>query len=241
MNQFTRDFLRNDFPKIEYQFETDASDLRHSSIPAIEVPINQSAQIHRIYNRCLQLKNRFSDISTGQFFNHWYTRPRSQGWKELCVLYKQVGMRDTVDPTKIHYRENLFPANDMELEQLCTDLFKAAGISVEQITILKLEPNGWINPHKDNVDIPVGLGYFWMPLHEFDPVLKVFPYGWLNHQLGNLYLFNHCRYVHAVCNDMEHDRLVMIGRLDLSNPGEIVRQCQKLSGNTWKKLWGPRA
>ena len=237
MNQFTKDFLFNDFPKIEYEFHPDMHDLRDSCVPAIEIPIGQLQQLHKIYRRCQQLENQFLDISTGQFFNHWYTRPRSQGWKELCVLYKQVGIRDMVNSDKIHYRKNIVTSDDMELKRLCIDLFDNVDISIEQIVILKLEPKGWINPHKDNVEIPVGLGYFWIPLHHFDPALKVFPFGWLNHSLGNLYLFNHCQYVHAAYNNMDKNRYVMIGRLNLSKKSSVIDQNKILSYTNWRQLW----
>jgi hypothetical protein len=42
--------------------------------------------------------------------------------------------------------------------------------------------------------------------------MKVFPLGWLRHELGFMYLFNQYRYPHAIINNTDQDRLVMAGK-----------------------------
>jgi hypothetical protein len=214
---FTKEFLQADFDCYRNQFDkihiTDC--LRTTKVPAVPISGLCQSTLNEIYYQSQRSDNKFQTTVTQLLFNSWHLPPRSSGWTELTIKESnqsyQISLRH--DPSQLVQRPESVATKNIKLLQLSEQLFDSLPAQIQSLRIMKLQPDGWVGPHIDRTNDVYGLCYFWIPLHEFAPCLKIFPYGWLQHQFGNMYLFNQNSYVHAVVNHSNQDRYVMIGRV----------------------------
>lgn len=219
---FTTQFLNADFSPFGHLLKdlqiTDL--LATTQCPAVEVQNLDLATLDSLHDRCQTITARFRENPTGARFRHWYNMPRSQGWQMMSV----VGVQDYLRDDRGAKTDLEVPGVDDEIKRSCQALFGPWWDDLIMLNIMKLEPDGWINPHVDGAE-NYGLNYFWIPLHAFPHnCMKVFPLGWLRHTLGSLYLFNQSKYPHALQNTTDQSRYVLVGRFDPDRvPGDITQ------------------
>lgn len=237
---YTQEFLHADFEAYKNQFDwikiTD--DLQTTQVPAVPVKLDTHL-LEQIYTQAQISDQDFQPTVTGSLFRAWYRQPRSAGWYELTIKESQQPYQFGLahDHTQSVARPQSRITKNSQLLEMSMQLFADLDIQLESIRIMKLEPQGWIRPHRDRTRVCYGLCYFWIPLHEFAPCLKIFPHGWLQHELGNMYLFNQNSYVHAAVNQSNQDRYVMIGRFDPAHvPGTLLNQYHDFK-HKFRTIW----
>ena len=218
---FDRDFAPHNATADHIQFNKNLTTTRVPAIQADGLDVGVLAALH---NRCTELEDRFQNDQTNYGTSNWYTPPVSQGWSILGIK------DDDKFSLKKHNSEETFQrksahVDDAVLDKLTQELFQTFGCTPARALVLKLDPGGWVAPHLDRYTVDMGLCSFWIPLHDFDSCMKVFPLGWLKHKYGSMYLFNQSHYLHAVRNTESRPRFVMVGKID---PTAIPDQIQKI-------------
>lgn len=242
MNAYCTDFLHSDFSHWRSHTDLELTDnLYHSDIPAVEIKGLAIETITDVYQACLTNQQEFRPMHTANIARDWYFRPRTAGWNEICVNFDASTHRILRLHDSHEAQDQILPvptANEA-IRNACEIFFHRHDLDLVDTFILRLDAGGWIGPHIDKKNVDPGLTYFWMPLHDFaGPVMKVFPWGWLQHRLGCLYLFNHCRYVHAVTNGSADPRFVMTGRIKRDYvPDWILHQFQTALNEDWQLIW----
>ena len=238
MNTYLKQFLEADFTPWRPHRVYHGTDIKQSELPVVEISGFDLDKLNHIAQQVRAMTDEFLDIATRDLFRHWWTRDvRNQGWKEMSMIIMENGMELVHDSTQTTSLPRRQERQDQELKDILLDIFLSRELALKNLMIFKLEPNGWIQPHIDRMlDYP-GLSYFWMPLHDFPPCLKIWPYGWLHHRVGNMYLFNHSKYVHAAVNQTDQDRFILGGRVEVSSlPDWFVEQFNT-ADQTHQKLW----
>jgi hypothetical protein len=218
MNHWTSEFLQADFSC--YQHLTPkilpCDHMPNSMMPALPVDGFDIDIVNCIFDRAKFLSDSFLVKSSQTNQDKWFAEKRSQVWHELQIIPHDYGYINHHDGSKNFSTTLADTFEDQTIKDIVKKLFHKREFPIVHAQIFRLGKDGWIAPHMDTMTDNIGLGYFWMPLHQFPPCIKVFPWGWLNHQVGNLYMLNNSKYVHAVKNQLLEDRLVLIGRLDIS-------------------------
>lgn len=222
---FTTEFFSLDFSPFRYLLQNikDDSHPSRSDLPAVAIKGFDRKTISKVEGYCRShMINHFQPVPTQKFYSDWCYLVRSHGWSNLIIKNVTNKSRDYNGTlTEIPYEIN----TDQTLVDLCRDMFGEWWNSLVSLKIMKLDAHGWVNPHRDLAKEDYNLCNFWMPLHDFDKGIKVFPLGWLTHAVGDLYLFNQSRYPHAVINPTNHPRLAMVGKFDIDSiHAEIVDQ-----------------
>ena len=216
------------------------SNLQTTKIPAVPIPGLCHDLLTKIYNEAVNSNNDFQSTVSGLMFNSWYSQPRSSGWDELAIKESDRPYRYQLihDPSRSIDKPASILTKNNEITKLTEQLFKDLDIEILSLRIMRLQPHGWIRPHIDRSDVVNGLCYFWIPLHEFQPCLKTFPFGWLQHSFGNMYLFNQNSYVHAAVNQSNQPRYVLIGRFNPDTvPSQLLNQYHNFTAkflDIWK-------
>lgn len=238
MNTYLKQFLEADFSPWRPAKVFHGTDIRKSELPAVEIPGFDLDKLARVEARVREMSETFPDIATRDLFRHWWTRDvRNQGWKELSVIIMENGMELVHDANQTVSLPERQACQDLDLKDMLLDIFSSRGLAIKNLMIFKLEPNGWIQPHVDRMlDYP-GLSYFWMPLHDFPPCLKIWPYGWLHHRLGSMYLFNHSKYVHAAVNQTNQGRYILGGRVEINSLPAWFVDTFNLADQDHHRLW----
>jgi hypothetical protein len=226
INTYTQEFLSSNFAQYLEKFDnvTVTDNLPTTRIPALQIPGLNLQLLKQIYCHCIEHPSEFQLNVASKSLNEWYNQPLSAGWYENTIIDNigPIRLRSLHDQKKIIVRPDSAVSSDKKLIDMCTRVLEPLGVSIQFLRIMKLNAGGWIRPHQDFTDIDYGLCYFWIPLHEFPVCMKVFPFGWLQHQYGNMCLFNSGAYVHAVHNHTQQDRYVMIGRFDPAHVPESL-------------------
>ena len=215
---YTQAFLSSDFTQyLDQSLNAQITDsLQTTRVPALPISGLNSQVLKQIYEYCIEYSDQFQSTVTGKLFDSWYNQPRSAGWAELTIIENKQPylFRSLSDQKQTIARPKSTVTHDSKLIDMCAQILEPLDISIQFLRIMKLSAGGWIRPHQDINTVDHGLCYFWIPLHEFPVCMKVFPFGWLQHQYENMYLFNQGAYIHAVHNDTQQDRYVMIGQFD---------------------------
>ena len=180
------------------------------SVPGFDLGLLD--HLYRLFT--IKYKDRFLPVPTASVDSDWFRQPRSSTWQEIALIQKQDLIIRSHD-NRLTTRPVHATLDDAEIQEALVDLFPHWWNSILSLRCFRLNPDGWVNPHRDLHDVSYGLCHFWLPLHNFSkPALKIFPLGWLIHEFGNLYLFNQSRFPHAVLNQESQARLVLIGKFD---------------------------
>ena len=150
----------------------------------------------------------------------WFFTLHADGWEEIRIKGDITKVSaDLFDTTKIapgysdDFKLKLYPDALTELIKK----FETKGWFFDMITLKKLKPGGWIQPHRDPVQPAYKkLQNFWIPINHISASVKIWPYGIMPNKVGHLYLFNNADYMHSVYNADNSDRYVLVGMLDLT-------------------------
>jgi hypothetical protein len=212
-------------------------DLHTTKIPMFDISLDKDI-LEKIYNFARKIDHKFNPAPHHTWFKlGWADQPRSHNWHEITIKQAPSWLKHRVAVDEPPVERTAHILGDAELEQLFDQLFAPLGQKITNLRIIKLEANGWIAPHMDVWEREFGLCYFWIPLHEFPPCLKLFPWGWLQHKLGKMYLFNQSSYVHAVRNTTDQTRLVITGRFLPSDVSPLMLEQYLKSKETFRDLF----
>lgn len=227
MNQYTQQFLNNDFPGYQPResFDKVSSDMWFAkSIPFVHV--NTEFDLRSTYQECLDQDHVFKICGCAELLNkkfrmlnsEWYRNPHKHLHYELVIQGTNEKHADVIGNPDGDFSQGIdyaLPAHPHMFQDL-QQQFQAAGLPFKRLWISKLAPGGWLYPHRDFKPLnlyPV-LNYFWMPLHHSKSTIKIWPHGYARIPLGDLMLFNHQYFMHAASNDDEISRYVLLGTLD---------------------------
>jgi hypothetical protein len=229
ISTFATEYFETDFTSYRYLLDdlkiTD--NLVTTECPVVEIPLQNKQGIDNLYQYCSTvIPDKFRTVDTSKLFNHWYTLPRSEKWNVIHCKGEKDFFVDTNGKTILN---PLHITDDNTVINFCKDIFGNWWDAVRDVRILRLGPEGWCNPHRDQHQKEYGLCYFWIPLHEFSQqCMKIFPLGWLQHHVGSMYCFHQSRFPHAVQHNENFYRYVMIGRF---HPDRVPQEIVKIYNN----------
>ena len=215
---YTTDFFTQDFSDpVPVKID---QDVWQSHIPFVEMVVQQSEilpQIHAILSHeCFAPSLPCVDLP-------WWMSQSYQGWSDLGVKHSSdIVMNDLL---KTEARPKNYAAwASKELCDLIDILLQNEGISLSTCCIKKLDPGGWLKPHRDMHNLDCDFAYVWMPLHAFEPGMKIWPWGMLDHRYGCYYLLNSKKHPHAVWNRGTTARFVLVGFVEIEHCTPIWKQ-----------------
>jgi len=244
-DKFTRDFFEADFPGFNpsHDWNDIEKNIWEAPLPFIELECGldhsetyklvEQAADHFIEMPGEQIR-RTEKITIG---DSWFYSSHIEGWKQLPIYGEMYTMKKIIqsgnnldlyeDFKKLLWKPNIYFGKYLlpQLEKL--------GCAIKRLVIDSLETNGWVRPHQDS-DQGRPLTHAWIPLHNFDPCLKIWPYGFLKHKLGNIYLLANSKFPHSVINTMPYRRYVAIIKIDEENCSPSFQDFVKESA---KKQW----
>jgi hypothetical protein len=142
----------------------------------------------------------------------WYTPEHANGWSALYVLGEPPVFKELIGSQAI---PKITPELHSEAAVDLLQQIQDRDIVVTKLEILKLDPGGWIQPHQDKkYNSSVTMNRVWMPLHNFAPCLKIYPSGYVPHNLGQGYVLNNENFMHSVINQESKSRYVAIWSFD---------------------------
>lgn len=205
MDQLVKHFFQNQFDGIKSDIVLE-NDILLTNVPVVELPLDINVK------SLLDLVTQLPTSPVKRNIYPYENFPRIQGWSQK-VLWSDGTVEPTMDD--VYYKKSCSPIPELNPEELIKPIQKLLdnlGISTSLCALSILEPGGYIRPHRDINLMKYPLGYFWLPLN--NPVgneLKIYPYGTVDVTLGNLYLLNQKNFVHAVINNSNETRYVIIG------------------------------
>lgn len=224
MNKFTKEFFSATFTGYKYENLIQ----RHlfwanKSIPFVET--NFDLAVKNTYNWCVYNQKLFNRHSNQEYtkdrikdLGHtWFTSQHSDGWNMITLKGESLSRQNIVNPGEISEVKNreqpLNYAIDLETE------LESLGFNLSYLKIVQLVPGGWAQPHVDPfyIGMTSTMNYFWIPLHDAKPSLKIYPYGLLEQKTGYVYWLNNASFVHSIFNDSDITRYVAIGRINLKD------------------------
>jgi len=224
MNKFTKEFFAATFNGYKYEkLITRPFFWTNKAIPFVETTFELS--VDSTYKWCLdneQLLNCHSNQAYAKariedLGHSWFTIPHSHGWNMITLKGESLSRQDIVNPGEISEVKNSEQPLNYKID-LETEL-ESLGFNLSYLRIVQLVPGGWAQPHVDPLYIGMTstMNYFWIPLHDAAPSLKIYPYGLLQQKTGCMYWFNNASFVHSIFNDSDVNRYVAIGRINLKD------------------------
>jgi len=165
----------------------------------------------------------------------WYSTSHGDGW-EQCIVVKSDNEEHRAIVTGTDHPDMVFASQPHTY--ILTDILdqlRSLGFGIRRLMVAALAPGGWIQPHTDpkKSNIPV-LSHFWIPVSDSSAGLKIWPYGYLQSQVGHIYLFNNQNYVHSVINTDQHTRYVLLGLIDTDKTShEFLETAVQSARNQW--------
>ena len=211
--------------------------LQSTRVPICPIDINKDT-LKKIYNYLGTIDHKFiPNPHHSRLTHNWADPLRSHNWEQLVIKHKTTSYKLRVPTENNTFEISNEILGDVYLEQLVDKLLSPLDVKFYTIKVTKLGPYGWVAPHIDATAKDIGLGYAWIPLHEFPNCLKIFPWGWLQHQFGKMYLFNHSRYVHAVNNSVDKSRFVILCSFDLETVSPTILEQYSQSKTSFRNLF----
>jgi hypothetical protein len=244
INKFTKDFHSHDFPG--WSASGSAWDYEEfwyrKDIPWLEVPLELKTN-----NTHLELKSQhqslFSEISEQQNTKldainkdrYWFFSDHQFGWQSCVISRKNYPalasqIKNTELPEQV-IQPTLHSDVCMDLLNQITDL----GLKILWTDVKALIPGGWIQPHVDpKVEGTSTMEYFWIPINDCSPNIKIWPAGYIKQKVGNMYLVNNQTFLHSVINQDPWTRYVLTGRIDKNSLSPELRQ---LVSDSFQQQW----
>ncbi len=216
MNKYTRDFHSAEFPGYRVSAPTnDKPFWQRRDLPFVDLDLNLSVDADRQY-----LEENYHELfSEAGSVNvrEWYEFPHSSEWKKLVL-------KNNTSAVELN-KHKLVPETRPTAVQINTvNVLEQLGLDILYASVLCLEPNGWLQPHRDQkINAVPPLNYFWIPLSQNLPSLKIWPYGYVESKPGHVYLFNNQDWIHSIRNQQAHRRFVLIGRFAVESLPKTVK------------------
>jgi hypothetical protein len=243
MNQLTEQFFRADFPgwRPRQDFNTVWENFwinRDIPILELDLGINTGPScewIKQNQSRFEQVWNQKQyDQHCQQLGHSWFKQPHSEGRWDLRVSGQYPKLKKLLDHE---------PWQELDQQQQIThqdavpDLkhqLQQQGAAIHGMKIARLDPGGYLEPHKDSLMSTDTMTHLWIPLNSTAANLKIWPWGMLEHRVGSVYLLNNQSFVHAITNRDTKSRYVVTARLDpeKTNP-ELVAKIRVALKQQW--------
>ena len=232
-NQYFREFVSNSFSKF------DNNVVHH--IPVVDFDFPDKKILTDIHDIVKDLLEYFTPLPGGQIYNDWFKEPTHDGHAHLNIL-------DSGNQATFLYHSSETVERQKEILFSTMPEYASSGLKDAIDTLNEIMPmvdlcdihvcaaNGWLHPHKDIKEERTKLR-IWVPLHDFPTCLKVFPFGWVNHQLGKGYVFDNNNYVHAVHNTTDYNRFVLIAGIDNVNPPKWIKDQLDKNKSHWRDIF----
>ena len=246
MNKFTQEFHQGQFPGYQptKSYEEIIDNFWFTSqIPVVDLDLglNMQSTYQWAVDHNYLFDNQYTQIDTSlkaeQSGHSWFTSPHSMGWDSLEVLGNDLPQHRLVPDNTVEnsyvsdYRPQYYPDAVPDL----TKEFARLGISVSRIKIFRMAPGGWVQPHMDkkHSGSPI-MNHVWLPLHEFDESIKIYPMGSVKHQTNHVYLLNNNDFLHSAINTADQPRYVGIVKLEYNTlPNNIWNQIKESVKQQW--------
>jgi hypothetical protein len=243
MNKLTADFFAADFgpAQVPGTFDQVMQNFwSNTTIPWVELDLE--LDLDSSYQWCLAHDNYFELAWNQQQVQkkithegaNWYKRPHSVGRFDLKVTgaYPQKRMLIKAD-NKIEFDEK----NRMVMPTAVPGLqMQLAKLEIEYtvMKLARLDPGGYLEPHKDTFHDTDTMIHTWIPLHPAENNLRVYPYGTLHHRVGCIYLLNNQAMIHSIANTSDQPRYVVTMRLEKQTlPDNVWQMIQCQVKNQW--------
>jgi len=228
LDPLVKDFFQNTFPGFHSDVVVE-NDVLLTNVPVVSLPLDIDV------GELLDLVKTIPLDFVKRKIYPYEQFPRIQEWYQKA-LWSNGNVSPIMDD--VYYKKSCSPFEavlpDNKSNQI-KEILSNLGISIDLCMISVIGANGYIRPHRDINLIKHPLAYFWLPLNNpLGNELKIYPYGTVDVQLGNLYLLNQKNFVHSVINTGNETRYVLIGWInDISDElQKLVKQSIISSYNT---------
>jgi len=216
-SEYTKKFLELDFtPYRDLVDDSKFGDkLTNNSLPIVEISGFDTDVLKKLYDHAVSVDYKVP-ITQNQYY--WYSQKHSDKWTQYVIKHNDRQKYATF----LGDAKDCNPPvdDDGTALALVEELFQPYELTITNARFGQLAPGGYLCPHMDIFETDPGMCYFWMPLHDVSPSLKIFPYGWHKPKVGSLYLFNFTKWIHAIHNYKTESRFILGGRFDLKNVSE---------------------
>lgn len=243
MNKLTQDFFQAEFPgwqpKIDY--ETCLNNLWvQPTIPCLDSGINIDVAL--TYQWVLNNEHVFTEHYTAknqELFDqkqgaNWYKQPHSQGWTSIGIIGQSLkNLKQFVSsgvPVPMDTELTLHHDAGIDIVRQ----FELIGMPLLRLQIARLDPGGFAQPHNDEITSGPYLNHGWIPLHDFEPGLRLYPIGTIQHRKGQIFMFDDRSIIHSIVNNSTQPRYVALIKFDYQTMSSSVTDCIK---EQIKKQW----
>jgi len=145
----------------------------------------------------------------------WYDTKRMHLWSEIRI-YRSIDYHPSIrHVTQIHQQDHRAEKIDWRWPKELFDNILPFGCSWQQITIKKLDPGGYIRPHRDlltEIQSEDRYNHVWMPINDVHNAwLGIWPHGKYAVPKGKIYHFDHHLLWHAIINLGCEPRYTLVG------------------------------
>jgi len=221
LDQLTKDFFSNDFPKFNKSV-TMSDDVLETDIPVLELPL----RLNVTYLLEL-LKDQTTEIHVRPKYPY-ETEPRIANWNIQPLWSDGTIITNYSD---FYYKKCQPPCEKVEptpTSAIIKNYLEQFGFTLGLCFYSVFDAGGYVRPHRDIRPSQKSLDYIWIPLNNPNgSELKVYPYGTVKINLGSAYLLNQSNYVHAVKNQSNEQRKVLLGYIRKTNKNflNLVESC----------------
>lgn len=207
MDQLTKDFYSNEFPGYLKSIQL-GEPILSTPVPIVEVPLDLNTEF------MLDVVRNIPSEPMRRPSYPYEAHPRFQGWNMQILWSNHFNNTLLID---VYYKKNADPIQNKAPDMLAhtiQDYLIKQGIECNMCVLSIFEPGAYLRPHRDIGLNPTPLDYFWLPLN--NPIgseLRIYPYGKVNVNLGNMYLLNQENFVHSAVNNSQEHRYVLFGHL----------------------------
>lgn len=244
MNALTKQFFQADFPGWQPRQDFDTvwqSFWTTREIPILELdlgvdPATLLAWAKKNDDRFVSAWNASQIEQQAQNSGRaWYKQPSRHGQQDLQLSGTYPQRRKLLD-------NSAAVELDSQHRHIHTDAPQDLRIQLEQmgfdgiygLKIAKLEPGGYLEPHKDPLMMSDTMIHIWIPLHSSQANLKIWPSGLLHHQVGSVYMLNNQSFVHSIANFDTEPRYVVLAKIDpTKTSAELVAKIRTALKQQW--------
>lgn len=243
MNPLTEQFFQAEFPGWQPRKDLDtvwSQFWTNRDIPILELNLDldtKSSQQwieqnqHRFSQAWHQAQYDQRSIDLGQA---WFTQPHSQGRWDLQITGSYPQRKKLLDNepwTEFDHQQRIM--HEDAVPDLKSQL-SALGFAVYSMKIARLDPGGYLEPHRDALISAETMTHLWIPLNSAAANLKIWPWGLLEHRMGSVYLLNNQSFVHAIANRGTDPRYVVTAKLDHQKTSpELVAKIRAALQQQW--------
>jgi len=227
MNKLTADFFAAEFPRYQVPGTYEnavATFWQNTEIPFVELDLG--LDLDSTYQWCVNNSDNFDLAWNQRKWNQhnqhqgttWFKQPHSEHRYDLEIQGKRLTSAANLaaKPKKLTRITMPDGAIDLQIQ------LKKIGIEYSSLKLARLDPGGYLEPHKDAFQDSDCLSHVWIPIHSSEAELKIYPWGKLPHRVGCAYLLNNQSFIHSIVNTSTQPRFVATMRLIVDTVPENI-------------------